>query len=138
MLASICFYTIKQKFIILLRVNKTYFAAISGGAHGEVQPDGAVAITLYHQLVKLLLALIGIVKEYRGVTKQLLHARHFDIHRTPSKMVRRSHAPNLPIELRAAIPAVDPDGFLEIFIHHVIIQGVLARKRPQKYKKSLK
>ena len=52
----------------ILRINKTYFAAISGGAHGKVQPDGAVAILFDEQLIKLQFALIGIVKEYRGIT----------------------------------------------------------------------
>ena len=45
-----------------LRLQKRNFSAVSSGAHGEVQPDGAVAILFDEQLIKLLLAFIGIIK----------------------------------------------------------------------------
>ena len=56
----------------MLRLQKRNLAAISGGAHGEVQPDGAVAISLYQQLIKVLFRLISVIQQYRRVADQLL------------------------------------------------------------------
>ena len=67
--------------------------AVSRGADGEVEPDGAVAIlgrakrrsraSLYQELVKVLMRFVGVLDKYGCIEYQLLHARYADVDGAP-------------------------------------------------------
>ena len=61
MSGAIFFTLLVAVLLVALRLYQSNLAAIMGWPHGEMQPDGAVAILFYQKFVEFLMRLIGIV-----------------------------------------------------------------------------
>ena len=74
-----------------------------GWPHREVQPDGAVAILLYQQFIKVLLRFVADVEQDSRIAYQLFHILNPDIHCATRQVVTIARPTYRPIQLRRSI-----------------------------------
>jgi hypothetical protein len=63
---------IRCNLVANLRIYKIYLVPIILRSHCKMYPDGTITIALYQQFIKLPLAFLGVIDEYRRITDCLL------------------------------------------------------------------